>query len=247
MKIASVLLVLLGLLLGARASAQNCHPPGSFYRTSTIRGSLVMQPGVGTDCDLVATLDPTIDAAAGAFAWYRLSTPVTVQWRISFRLDLSQQPPLTLFSGFGLFDANSATAYPPVNGNVALVRAAILADESTFDKPFALVLVFACNGSIFPCAAKSDGALADGDLVRVELNMGAGAGGFVRWWINGEFTDPPTGEADDLDNVAWGGVSSVALGAFSPQGGSILTGGVRIRISDIEVADDAMFAAGFDY
>jgi hypothetical protein len=239
---AAVCVVLWCLAVGVSfAHAQACHPPGSFYRTSAIRGTIALEPGPGPDCNIVARLDVIESPSAGAYAWYTLPHPVQT-WRISLRLNTSQLGDLTPFESVIFLAASTRTPYPHDDGNVGLLRAVIQGSPSG---GLQLLLLPACQDSStdYYCPLVAYAGLVSGDLVRFELKVGTGAAGYVRWWINADFSDPPTGSVEDLDNADWNGVETVALGSFD----SYLQHAAQLRIFDIESADDTIFWNGFSY
>ncbi len=48
--------------------------------------------------------------------------------------------------------------------------------------------------------------------VTVELTMGAGSAGALKYWLGDDVSGPPTETLTNLDNAAWGGVDRVSLG-----------------------------------
>jgi len=230
------------LLAAPMALAGNCMLPGSFDRTNAIRGDLVMVPGAGTACDIEATVAPGNDLNGGAFAWYTLPAPVS-PWRISFRIDLSGMGDFqNFFDVFHFLSVSTRHPYPQVDGATALLNTVVFQNEDE------LILAFfaACAGEPESLCTRSwpDDPLSDGDLLRFEVATGAGDG-HVRWWRNAEFSDPPTGSLENLDNAAWQGVETVALGLFETTG-NIALNGATLKIQDIESPDDTLFWGNFD-
>lgn len=51
-------------------------------------------------------------------------------------------------------------------------------------------------------------------MLRFEVTVGGPGEGRLRYWINADFNDPPSGELV-VDNAAWGAPAAVALGLQS--------------------------------
>jgi hypothetical protein len=229
------------LLATPMALAGDCTPPGSFHRTNAIRGDLALVPGAGASCDIEATVAPGNDHYGGAFAWYTLPAPVS-PWRISFRIDLSEMGVLEDFADtFHFLSVGTRHPYPQVDGAATLLNALVF----RIDEELYFGLLFACADAIGSmCSNAFPVNLSDGDLLRFEVATGAGDG-HVRWWLNSDFTDPPTGSIENIDNAAWQGVETVALGLFEPTG-VVAANGATLKIQDIESPDDTLFWGNFD-
>jgi hypothetical protein len=240
-------LLLAALAASATLSAQTCERPHPFDHTSAIRGAASFVAGDGAACDIVASLDAANSVPSGAFAWYSLPSAPS-PWRISFRIDLSgfdTNAPITST------DILTATAeHPsPVGGPATLLRVVLAAFSG--NGPDAMLLgKAACNDAQcapggYMYASLMASRVSSGDLLRFEVDSGAGAAGQVKWWINADFTDPPTGTFDNLDNAQWGGVRHVALGAAQPYG-LAATNGATLRFSEVDSPYDTLFWSGFD-
>lgn len=143
-----------------------------------------------------------------------------------------------------ILNANAREPYPAADGVSSLLR--LSAFPTGGGAAPSLWASFACGSAPSSiCATRIAQTLIDGDLFRFELDVGSGAAGSLKWWINAEFTDPPTGSAENLDNAEWRGVQTVALGAFQPQG-RVALNGTTLRFHQIESTDDTLFWNGFD-
>lgn len=229
------------LFAAPMALAGDCIPPSSFHRTNAIRGELALVPGAGSVCDIEATVAPDNDLYGGAFAWYTLPAPVS-PWRISFRVDLSGVvASQNFFDSFHFLSASTRHPYPQLDGASVLLNASAF----QYEDAFLLGIFAACAGEAGSmCSASWSNALSDGDLLRFEVATGAGDG-HVRWWLNSDFTDPPTGSIENLDNAAWQGVDTVALGLFETTG-AVAANGATLKFQDIESPDDTLFWGNFD-
>ncbi len=89
------------------------------------------------------------------------------------------------------------------------------------------------------------------NTLRFEINTGSGTSGSVRYWINADFADTPTGIVDNngagLDNAAWGGVIAAELGLSSASNGyRNNSGGGAIVFDQIQTSDDVLFWQNFE-
>lgn len=235
-----------GCLAAGVSFAQGCTPPEPFGRTTAIRGNAGFVDNGGGHCDLVATLAAGNDVTGAAFAYYSLPQP-NPHWRFSFRVDTSQLgDPLNLFDRVSLLSASARVPYPLVNGNVALAKVLLFGPYGGATSPELVVKTACTAGTSYMCSHSMTDALADGDLVRLELTVGAGAAGELRWWINAGYDEKPSGTLGDLDNAPWQGVQVVALGAFEPSA-RIALRGATLTFRDIESFDDTLFWSGFEY
>ena len=218
MKRVVLALLVCALAMSGVARAQSCHPPGSFYRTTAIRSTVQLAPGANADCDLVSTLAPNNSAPAGAFAWYNLPRPAQ-SMRISFRIDTLQLGDLQqVFDNVLISSLSSPTPHPPIIDNVSILSVSaptpypatggvssllrLVVFPTSVQSGPALWVTVACTAGSGYCAKEIENLLADGDLLRFELTIGAGAAGSLQWWINANFSDPPTVTIGNLDNAA---------------------------------------------
>jgi hypothetical protein len=88
-------------------------------------------------------------------------------------------------------------------------------------------------------------------MVRVEIDVGAGAAGRVRYWIDSDYSEQPTGVLDDdgngLDNAAWSGVIGAAIGMSSTTSELRATCGGTFTIDQIGSSDDVLFGDNFEF
>lgn len=234
-----------GCLAAGAAFAQGCAPPEPFGRTVAIRGNAGFVDDGGGHCDLVATLAAGNDITGAAFAYYSLPQP-NPHWRFSFRVDTSQLgDPQHLVDDVSILSASARVPYPLIDGRTTLAKMRLIGPSGAATSP-QLAVAAACAGGPSHVCGSLGGALVDGDLLRLELTVGAGVAGQLRWWVNAGYDEEPTGTLDNLDNAPWQGVQVVALGAFEPSG-SIALNGSTLAFRDIESFDDTLFWSGFEY
>jgi len=87
--------------------------------------------------------------------------------------------------------------------------------------------------------------------LRVEINVGSGTAGNVRYWINAAYVDPPTGILNNagagLDNAAWTGVIAAAVGMSSMTDAFRANAGGTFAIYHIASSDDLLFWDDFSF
>ena len=214
----------LGLLwLAAAAStagAQDCVLPGPFQHQfkNNVTASL-SAPSPDDPCALSVALNAGGGPLAAGFLHYRRASPTT-SVRYGFRIDSSALANLNatnILRNIQLFSASS-----PVSIDAADPRAwshllrVNLAGGNPNPK---LLLSFALGGGIYNAGQIAIPLAQTLNTLRVEINVGAGSAGFVRYWLNAPFSDPPTGIIDNdglgLDNAAWIGVIAAEVGTSS--------------------------------
>lgn len=233
----------LGPLLASAASAacaQSCVLPVPFqYEFQNGASATLSAPAPGDPCALSAALNPGARSTAAAFLHYRRATPLT-SVRFGFRLDTSG---LVNYSGLQFVQIFSASS-PTIIAGVSNVFGMTLRPGGSYPQ-----LIFsAARGT---GATGTTVALAqNSNVVRVEINVGAGTAGNVRYWINHAFSDPPDGTLDNngagLDNGAFQGVIAAGLGLASPTSGfSSAQAGNVLLFDQIESSDDVLFYDDF--
>lgn len=235
-------ILLLVLLVSPIARAQGCHEPGPFYRTEALQGNIQFVAGGGGDCALSAELAASAAPTAIAVAWYRRPLPAT-PWRIGFRLDTSALSDLTVVRQALVLAASAHTPYPDTDGVLHVLAVALLGSSGS-----KLVrLKAACNRSPTHVCVANVPLQSDHELLRFEVSIGAGANGYLRWWQNANFSDPPTGTLENLDNMQWNGVDTVALGIGSSTNGfRSAYANLALGFDAIETPDDFVSWNGFE-
>jgi hypothetical protein len=180
---------------------------------------------------------------AGAFAWYATPDRSTT-FRISFRVDTSQLDETSIVDGVEILAITSRNPVSAAYGNV-LLHVGFVGGGPDASSPYMTFVAYcgSCDGltrfAVYPIP------ISDGDLLRFEMGIGADADGWVRYWRNADFSDPPTYALENLDNDALLGPRDVALGAFdlAPRLASV---GTALRFSNIETSDEIIFWSYFD-
>lgn len=242
-----VALSLLILASASSASAQDCSLPPPFRHAFANRATAALAaPTPGDPCVLTASLDANASPTSAAFLHYRRPAPAT-SVRYAFRIDATALGNMTnALRRVQLFSASSPM---------------VLAGQPS--PSHVLDIAFMGNGSGSYPVLRIDAAAANSldvasiplthavNTIRAEIEIGAGDAGYVRYWINAGFADPPTGSLDGggagLDNASWIGVIAAELGLSSPSASYRSDyGGAAVVFDQIESNDDLLFWDGFD-
>jgi len=228
--------------------AQNCLPPQPFVHSFQNLGVAALQGAADTPCALSSSLNSAAGPNAAAFVHYRRPAPTT-SVRYSFRMD----------------DSAVATSLTSVLRNVQIFSASASSLQSNAGFPAHLLLVYlsgqastptisiivACGGTPSKAIQLPVALPGNVNTLRFEINTGSGTAGSLRYWINADFTDAPTGIIDNngvgLDNAAWGGVIAAELGMSSGSNGfRTNSGGGAIVFDQIQTSDDVLFWQNFE-
>jgi hypothetical protein len=228
----------------AVAQAQSCALPIPFKYEFQSRATATLSAPIATDpCAFAVSVDGGAGPTAAAFLHYRRATPLT-SVRYGFRIYTTA---LSGFAGGHSFQVFSASS-PVVTGTPSAMSSLLtLSVRGSGADP---ELIFrAANGGGLPANAVQSLPLG-GHTVRVEIGVGAGTSGAVRYWIDHAYSDTPDGVIDNggagLDNGAWLGVVGAEIGVSSAsnQFRSGNAGNV-IVFDQIESSDDVLFYDDF--
>jgi len=190
-------------------------------------------------------VSPTLTEAgpvAASFMYY-LRMRALASVRYAFRVDTSGLSGATVANrSFQIFAASSPVI---VSGWPQLLTVNLVGDS-----PFPALKFMTPRGGkpleqvVVPLTAASA-------MVRVEINVGAGTAGNVRYWIDADYADPPTGILEDagagLDNAAWSGVIAAAIGMSSTTSAFRANCGGTFSINHITSSDDLLFGDNFEF
>jgi hypothetical protein len=231
------------LSLPAALLAQTCARPEPFDRTSEIAGAVAFVEGSDPAvCDLATSVGAAGLIPSGAFAWYSMPGPRTT-FRISFRVDTSLLAEDSVVDGVEILAVTSRHPAPAPYGNV-LLHVGLVGSGEDPTSPYVSYLAY-CNSCSGQSAVGFFPLIVSGDQLGFEIGIGAGADGWLRYWHNASFSDPPTFSQENLDNGALLGGTDVALGAFNVAS-SLAAVGTALRFSDIQTSDDVIFWSDFD-
>ncbi len=225
------------------ACAQTCVLPVPFlYEFQTNVTASLSAANAGDPCALSVALNNGAGPAASGFLHYRRAAPLTTV-RYGFHFDATALSDIGIGNRIvQLFAASS----PTVNNSMSNILWIYLRGGT---QPF-LEFIAATSGN--PSSARAAVIVLSqlANTLRVEINVGSGTAGTVRYWVNHAFTDPPDGVIDNsgagLDNAAWIGVIGAEIGVSSPsfafRAGN---GGDAIVFDQIESSDDVLFYDDF--
>jgi len=232
--------VLLGV--AGTAGAQNCVLPIPLqYEFQNNVTATLAAPNATDPCALSVSTNSGAGPAAAGILHYRRASPLA-SVRYGFHFDAGA---LTNFDAVNrsvmLFSASS----PLVIGDVShLLDIRLLGGSPNPSLRFS-------TATDQPQALVTPVALAQtANTLRVEINVGSGTAGNVRYWINHAYSDPPDGVIDragtGLNNAAFAGVVSAEIGLSSAttlfraeQAGN------AIVFDQIESGDDVLFFDDF--
>ncbi|HEU4663889.1 MAG TPA: hypothetical protein VFS55_07650 [Dokdonella sp.] len=173
----------------------------------------IATPGLdGTECKLTAALAPN-DTASAAFVRYNHAASEP-SYRAHFIVDTTA---LTNFAdsttSVVVFQAPASAVNEGFN---RLLRVAIVAGPSGAKR----VRFIAQRGGLVPIGQTFGTNLVNGiNHIEVNLQVGAGAAGDLKYWVNttpGTTEPAASGELPNLNNAGWGGVSAAQLGLTAP-------------------------------
>jgi len=238
------------LFFCASACAQDYSFPVPFQRFNADLFTILNVPAgettYGITVDLSQTVvEPTFAMAgpvAASFMYYVRPKPLP-SVRYEFRIDASALTGATLTGrSFQLFAASS----PVIVSNWPQ----LLTIELVGDTPYPALRLTTPRGNK-PVEQVTVPLPSSSSMVRVEINVGAGASGIVRYWIDADYIDSPTGILDDggagLDNEAWSGVIAAAVGLSSTTSDFRANCGGTFVVDHLGSSDDVLFWDKFDF
>jgi hypothetical protein len=236
----------LWLAAASAVSAQTCDLPVPFQYEFQHNVTASLSAANASDpCALSVALNNGAGPTASGFLHYRRGTPTTFI-RYGFRVDTSALTNFSLPNRLVQLFAASSPAVSTSPGPVSNVLQILIVGGSSPTLRFYAASASSVSGLLLRQVSLTQTV----NTVRFEINVGSGTAGFVRYWINHQFTDPPDGVIDHngagLDNAAWIGVIGAELGMSSPSNGfRIDYGGSIILFDQIESSDDVLFYDDF--
>jgi hypothetical protein len=174
----------------------------------------ITTPGLDTsECKLTASLQANNTAAAATVRYNHAASEPS--YRAQFLIDN------TGLSGFNDFTESVAVFQAPAttaaNGYNRLLRVVLVPGPSGAKR----VRFIAQKGAGGPTVGQTFATdlLPGINTIEINLQVGAAGAGNLKYWVNaGPGTTEPafSGEIQNLDNSAWGGVSAAQLGLTSP-------------------------------
>jgi hypothetical protein len=221
--------------------AQACRLPVPFqheFQAYNVTASL--SAANATDpCALSVAVNSGAGPTAAGFLHYRRATAIPTV-RYGFRVNTSALTNFTVpLQNLQLFAASSPVVF------VGLRNVSNLLQINLFGTSTNPMLRFS--------AAYSGGVLSADvpiaqtiNTVRIEIKVGSGTNGSVRYWLNHAFSDPPDGVIDNggagLNNATWLGVIGAEIGLSSPSNSFRANhAGNAIVFDQVESTDDLLF------
>lgn len=227
------------------SNANACSVP-PFNEVWTNQGTATWT-GTDSDCRLESTLAATSDDTAAAVAHYRRHYP-SETFRGSFRIGLPAGLSLSITQTVQLFRGVGKTA--PAAGPYQSRMLGVSIFGNVPSTKFVLGFFAACTTQPAGQCVMTGPLLDASDFplrVTVELAVGAGSAGSLKYWIGDDAMGPPTGTIANLDNAAWGGVERVSLGLSdsTPNFRQVLAGH-PIVLDQVVAYDSGLFWSDFD-
>jgi len=237
----------LGLVLSgwaAVAGAQGCALPIPFhYVFQTQATATFSSTNPGDPCGLGVALGNGAGPTASGFLHYQRAQPLT-SVRYGFRVDTRALSPM--HGAIQLFSANAPVA--PITPGVP--QSGVLTISLVQNSPSPLLRFFGARSGN-QGAQFADPSLTPGvHTIRVQIAVGSGTAGSVRFWIDHAFSDQPDGVLDNggtgLDNAAWIGVIGAELGVSTADSFFRTNhAGAIVAFDQIETSDDVLFFDDF--
>jgi hypothetical protein len=234
-----------GLLAATSAAcAQTCSLPVPFkYVFQTQATATLSSTNPGDPCGLSVALGNAAGPTASGFLHYQRAHPLT-SVRYGFRVDTQALSPM--HGGIQLFSANAPVA--PIAPGIP--QSGVLTISLVQDSPNPMLRFFAARSGN-QGAQSANPELSPGlHTIRVQIAVGSGTAGSVRFWIDHAFSDPPDGVLDNggagLDNAAWVGVIGAELGVSTADAFFRANhAGAIVAFDQIESSDDLLFFDDF--
>jgi hypothetical protein len=230
-------------LSGSGLCAQSCTLPIPFqYEFQNNVAATLAAANAADPCALNAALNSGAGPTAAGFLHYRRARATTTV-RYGFRVDFSA---LTNFTSANhvvhLFSATSPTVLAPGVSNILDIylvggtQPAMRFSAAASGPSGQFVTIQSLAQTV--------------NVVRVEINVGSGTNGLIRYWINHAFSDAPDGIIDNggagLDNAGWLGVIGAQIGLSSPSSAFRANhAGSALFFDQIESNDDVLFFDDF--
>ena len=206
-----------GIALAGSAAAQSCPstPDAWSGKTALSGGSVTVVSGGldGSSCKMAAS----VGSSAVSIATVRDDSPSNEpRYRFQFLIDTSGLGTIGSLDLVQVFSASSQNPYPASGGRRQMVGLALAPAGSGAAN---LTITAACNNasSNFRCLASTPALSAGVNRIEVDLQVGAGGSGQLRYWLNaaaGTGEPAPTGTIDNLDNTGWVGVNTATMGVY---------------------------------
>lgn len=189
-------------------------PTPPWTAVSTVAGAVAIAQGGydGTSCRLDARITGNLGSAS---AFVRDDTPADeASYRAQFLINVDNLTGLNSTQNARVFVATTAA---PANGVPDLVALTVFGNAAGTNK--VLGIATACASSpTGRCSTTVPLTGGNAGVHRVEIAWTKGGAGQLRVWVNNTNEATPS-STQNVDNNAWGGVDSAALGLAAPTAG----------------------------
>ena len=183
--------------------------------------SSVLALGGGTAVSAVGGLDAsacklntTIGASSTSIAVVSDATPANeTRYRFQFLVDSSALSAYGILDSVQLFNANAASPNAAGGSRRQIVTLALTPGTAGAKR----ITIVASNGNAAPWRTSLTTAdlLPGVNRIELDVNVGAGAAGSLKYWLNaapGSTEPAETGSMTNLNNIGWVGVDTASLG-----------------------------------
>lgn len=224
----------------AQPQGQACSVP-PFAEQHVVAGSATWTVDA-EGCGLDAALTSGVSAAAVAHYARR---PDLGNFRMRFRVDVSALTAPNLVQVVQLAAGVSDASVPAgADANAQLFTLAAVGNIPGNQK--LLAVSAACAGQPGNRCSATSPLTAAQPTIGLDWASGPAGSGRLRWWIDTDFDQAPTGMLA-VDNLAWGVLERVVLGLSSPSSAFMsVQAGRTVRFDRIEVLDDQLAWQDFE-
>jgi hypothetical protein len=219
---------------------QTCSVP-PFTEQHVVAGSATWTVDA-EGCGLDAALNAGVSSAAVAHYARR---PDLGNFRMRFRVDLSELATLNAVQAVQLAAGVAGASAPPgAEATALLFQIGAFGNIQGTQKR--LVVSAACAGQPGNRCSAASTLATERPTIGLDWISGPAASGHLRWWIDTDFDQAPTGVLA-VDNLAWGALERVVLGLSSPSTSFVANQGARtVRFDRIEVLEDQLAWQDFE-
>lgn len=214
------------------------HPP--FNEVHADEGSADWST-LDSDCVLTSSLHTDAYGPAAGVAHFRRNPEAPL--RLRFKVDITALEMNLLTQAATLASGTSRTAYPTENPQAHVFRVDVVGHV----QGPRLALLAACQSNPSHVCTHLMPIEGSTPTIGLELDVGAGAEGELRLWVDKTFEETPSATLSNLDNAGWIGVDRIGLGLSSASASFRSSfGDQAVVFSEIEYNDDQLLWSDFE-
>ncbi len=213
------------LAFAASAQAQCPATPAAWSSFQAMNGGVVSitTPGLPTSagtstCKLTTVINSGSQQPQNVRAAVRDETPQTEpRYRARFAVDLRALTGLAGNQRVKVFNAQTLT--PPTGGGIGVVQMKLRGGAGA--NPFELQSFASCFNSAqgdnrcrFSIPLSNAVHVIEFEWIRASSTNATD--GVIRWWVNSNNGNTPTGEITNLQNFGWSGIDQINMGLIRP-------------------------------